>query len=160
MVEVSRGPAAPWLRDVAPVIPIVVFGGAWIAWHASGGRGGTHTMFQALALAENAIALLLRRRKPVGALAGILVVYALVDLDPIMILPVLLALMTVAELRQRRTAAVAALVTAAVVAAMPYLHGDQVNPVTGTLPHVLAVALAAAAGAWLQTRRHSAAPPG
>jgi hypothetical protein len=85
---------------------------------------------------------------------------ARIDLLPITILPVLLALMTVAELCQRRTAVVAALVTAVVVATMPSLHGDPVNLVTGTLPHVLAVTLAAAAGAWLQARRHSAAPPG
>jgi hypothetical protein len=154
MVKVPRWSAAPWVRVVVPVIPIVVFGGAWIALHASAGRGGTHVMFQALALGENTIALLMRRRKPVGALAGILAVYALADLDAITILPVLLSVLTVAELRERRTVAAAALLTAAVVAAMPFLHGDAVSIVADTVPHLAAVALAVAGGCWLRVRRN------
>src|SRR5690242_7077620 len=90
---------ASWVRAVGPVLPIAVFGAVWIALHATAGRGGTHTLFQVLALAEGTIALLLRGRNPVGALAGILVVYALADLDAIMILPVLLAVATVADRR-------------------------------------------------------------
>jgi hypothetical protein len=136
------------------VVPIALFGAAWIVLHAKAGRAGTHTLFQILALAECAIALLLRGRKPVGALAGILVVYALTDLDTIMILPVLLALATVADRRERRTAAVATLVTALVVAAMPLLHGDKVSILTSTLPHLAAVILAAGMGAWVRAHRH------
>jgi hypothetical protein len=140
------------------VLPIAVFGAVWIVLHATAGRGGTHTLFQVLAVTEYTIALLLRGRKPVGALAGILVVYALVDLDTITILPVLLALATVADRRERRTAAVATLVTAAVVAAMPFLHGDQVSVVTGTLPHLAAIALAAGLGGWVRAHRHPVLP--
>ena len=143
-----------WVRAAGPVLPIALFGAVWIALHAQAGRAGTHTMFQVLALAECAIALLLRGRKPVGALAGILVVYALTDLDVIMILPVLLALATVADRRERRTAAAATLVTALVVAGMPFLHGDKVSILTGTLPHVAAVILAAGLGEWVRVHRH------
>jgi hypothetical protein len=39
VVEVSRGLAVRWAWAVAPVILSVVFGGAWIAWHASGRAG-------------------------------------------------------------------------------------------------------------------------
>ncbi len=138
------------LGTAAPVVVVVLLGGTWIALHAPAGRGQVHTLFQVLALTENAIALLLRHRKPVGALAGILVVYVLVDLDPITILPVLLALLTVARLRGPRTTAVAGLVTAAAVAAMPYLHGDRVSPLAGPVAHLLAVGLAVGLGTWLR----------
>jgi hypothetical protein len=158
MNEKPRRFSAAWVRAVAPVLPIAVFGAVWIVLHATAGRTGTHTLFQVLALTECAIALLLRGRKPAGALAGILVVYALADLDPIMILPVLLAVATVADRRERRPAAVATLMTAAVVVAMPFLHGDQVNVLTGTLPHLAAIALAAGLGAWVRAHRHPVIP--
>jgi len=148
--------AARWVRAVAPVVPIALFGAVWIALHAAGGRAGAHTLFQALALAECTVALLLRGRKPVGALAGIVVVYAVADLDTIMILPVLLAVANVADRCGRRTAAAATLVTAAVVAAMPFLHGDPVSVLAGTLPHLAAVLLAASLGAWVCANRHPA----
>jgi len=140
------------------VLPVALFGAVWIVLHAKAGRAGTHTLFQVLALAEGTIALLLRGRKPVGALVGILVVYALADLDTIMILPVLLAVANVADRRGRRTAAVATLITASVVAAMPFLHGDKVSIVTGTLPHLGAVIAAAGLGAWVRAHHHPVIP--
>jgi hypothetical protein len=153
-----RHPA--WLDTWVPVIVVVLLGGIWITVHASAGRGQVHTAFQVLALAESAVALLLRRRKPVGALAGILVAYLLVDLDTILILPLLLALLTVAEMRGARTAAAAGLVTAVTVVAMPYLHGDRapVSPLAGPVPHLLAVGLAVALGSWLRARRQERSP--
>jgi hypothetical protein len=154
MKRMRRRLAARRVRAVGPVVPIALFGAVWIALHAAGGRGGTHTLFQVLALAECTIALLLRGRKPVGALAGIAVVYALTDLETMMILPVLLAVTNAADQRGWRTAATATLVTAAVVAATPLLHGDQVSVLTGTLPHVAAVILAAGLGAWVRAHRH------
>jgi hypothetical protein len=38
------------------------------------------------------------------------------------------------------------------------LHGDQVNVLTGTLPHLAAIALAAGLGAWVRTNRHPVIP--
>lgn len=143
-----------WVRAAGPVLPITLFGAAWIALHASGGRAGTHTLFQALALAEGTIALLLRGRKPVAALAGILAVYLLTDLDTILILPVLLAVATVADRREWRTAAVATLLTSSVVVAMPFLHGDQVSILSGALPRAAAVIAATGLGAWVRAHRH------
>jgi len=154
-----RHPA--WLDTWVPVIVVVLLGGTWIAVHASAGRGQVHTVFQVLALAESAVALLLRRRKPVGALAGILVAYLLVDLDTILILPLLLALLTVAEMRGARTTAVAGLITAVTVVAMPLLHGGRAQPglLAGPVAHLLGVGLAVALGAWLRARRQQR-PPG
>ena len=150
--------SARWVRAAGPVLPVALFGAAWIVLHATAGRAGTHTLFQVLALAEGTTALLLRGRKPIGALAGVLAVYALADLDTIMILPVLLAVANVADRRGRRTAAVATLITASVVAAMPFLHGDKVSIVTGTLPHLGAVIAAAGLGAWARAHRHPVIP--
>ena len=146
--------SARWVRAVGPVLPIALLGAAWIVLHATAGRTGTHTLLQALALAECTIALLLRGRKPLGALASILVMYALTDLGTILILPVLLAVATVADRRDRPTAAAATLITASVVAAMPFLHGDKVSILTGTLPYLAAVLVAAGLGAWVRVHRH------
>src|SRR5215475_4486760 len=131
--------SARWVRAAGPVFPIALFGAVWIVLHAGAGRAGTHTLFQVLALAECTIALLLRGRKPAGALAGILGVYALADLDTIMILPVLLAVATVADRRGWRAAAAATLLTALVVAAMSFLHGDWVSVLAGTLSYLAAI---------------------
>jgi hypothetical protein len=159
MIDRHRMFSPRWVRAVGPVFPVTLFGAAWIALHASGGRAGAHTLFQALALAEGTIALLLRGRKPVAALGGILVVYALTDLDAIMILPVLLAVATVADRREWRAAAVATLVASSVVVAMPFLHGDQVSILTGALPHAAAVIGAAGLGTWVRAHRHPVIPP-
>ena len=125
-----RRPGVTWPRMVlhtAPVAVIAVYGALWIALHAGGGRGSTHTLFQSLALAESLLALLLRGRKPVGALAGILGVYLLFQLDPLLLPAVLLALLTVAVMRDRRAAAIAAVVTATAIAASPYLYRGAVS---------------------------------
>jgi hypothetical protein len=126
--------------------------------HAGAGRAGIHTLFQVVALAEGTIALLLRGRKPVGALAGIIVMYALTDLDTIMILPVMLAVASVADQRGWRAAVAATLLTALVVAATPLVHGDQVSILADTVPHLAAVILAGGLGAWVRAHRHPVIP--
>lgn len=143
-----------WARAAGPVLPLTAFGAAWIVLHATAGRGGTHTLFQFLALAEATTALLLRGRKPVGALAGILAAYAVTDLAAILIGPVLLALATAADRRGRRVAVAATAVTALVVLTMPVLHGDRVSVLAGELPSLAAVLLAAGLGAWIRANRH------
>lgn len=131
------------------------YGAWWIASHAGGGRASAHALWQSLALAETLLALLLRQRKPAGALAGILAAYLLFALD--LLLPgVLFALFTVAATRHRTTMALAATATAAVITAMPYLHGDPVSLPAYLLPRLAAAAIAAAAGAWLHARRDTA----
>jgi hypothetical protein len=139
---------------VAPVAAIALYGALWIALHAGGGRGSTHTMFQSLALAETVLALLLRRRKPVGALAGILAVYLLFSLDPLLLPAALLALVTVAASRDHRTAAVAAAATAAATAAGPYIRGHAVSFTGYSLPRLAAAGAVVAAGLYLRAQRN------
>jgi hypothetical protein len=48
---------------------------------------------------------------------------------------------------------------------MPFLHGDQASVLTGSLPHLAAVIVAAGLGAWVRAHRHpviaaSAGPDG
>ena len=58
------------LLHAAPVAVTALYGALWIALHAGGGRASAHTLWQSLALAETLLALLLRHRKPAGALAA------------------------------------------------------------------------------------------
>ena len=149
----------PRVLYAAPVAVTAVYGAWWIALHAGGGRAAAHTLWQSLALAETLLALLLRHRKPAGALAGVLAAYLLVDLDPLLLPGVLVALCTVAATGPRTTMALAATATAAAIAAMPYLHGDPVSLPGYLLPRLAAAAIAAAAGTWLHARRETASPP-
>jgi hypothetical protein len=138
----------------APVVVIAVYGALWIALHARGGRGSTHTLFQSLALAESVMALLLRRRKPVGALAGILAVYLVFALDPLLLPAVLFALLAVAMECDQRTATVAAAATAVATAAWPYVGGHGVSFSGYILPRLAAFGIAVAVGLYLRARRH------
>jgi hypothetical protein len=144
------------LVPAAPVAVTALFGAWWMAFHAEGGRGSAHTLWQRLALAETLLALLLRQRKPVGALAGILAAYLLFALGPPLLPGVLFALFTVAATGHHCTMVFAATATAAAFAAMPYLRGDSVSLLHYILPRLAAAAIAAAAGAWLHARHDSA----
>jgi hypothetical protein len=105
VIEISRTPKAYRSRtavQLAPVLLVAAWGGAWIGFHASP-HAYVHSLFQTLALAESVIALLLRGRKPFGALVGILIAYLAFQLDPLLLPPLLIALFTVATLTERRT---------------------------------------------------------
>jgi len=140
------------VRYVAPVAFVLLWGTVWIALNAHQARGFVHPLFQSLALGENVLALFLRRRKPVGALAGILVVYTLVDLDPITLGPVLLALFTVTVVSPRVVTFWAVVATTLLIIAMPLIHGDSANPVPYMLLHLAAIGLVAAAGLYWRSR--------
>jgi hypothetical protein len=104
---------------LAPVVVIAACGAWWIAAHAGGGRAATHTLWQSLTLTEITVALLLRGRKPAGALAGILAAYLIFDLPWLTLPPMLFALLTVAAVRDHRTVTVASAAAAAVITAVP-----------------------------------------
>jgi hypothetical protein len=72
-----------------------------------------------------------------------------------MILPVLLSLLTVADRRARRPVTIAALLTAAVVIAMPHLHGDSVSLLPYLAPRLIGVASSVALGRYLRSRRRA-----
>jgi hypothetical protein len=119
----------PQLRSRAlfliPVIASVAVGVTWIALNAGGARGPAHTVWQSLVVTETAVALLLRRNKPVGALAGTVAAYVLFQLYVITLLPIAASLYTVTRLRGRRVAIPAAVVTVVVVALTPLLYGGR-----------------------------------
>ncbi len=142
---------------LTPVALVAVAGLARIVFRAPSGRGQAHTLFQILALAENVTALLLRHRKPAGALASILAVYLLVDLETVTGLPVLLALLTLAMVGSRRAVALGAAATTVVVVSMPYLHGDRTTLAAG-LARAAAAAATVAMGSYLRARRDKRRP--
>jgi membrane-bound metal-dependent hydrolase YbcI (DUF457 family) len=108
---------------VAPVVIFAGYGGWWIAAHAGGGRAATHTLWQSLTVTEITVALLLRGRKPAGALAGILAAYLIFDLPWLTLPPMLFALLTVAAVRDHRMVTVASAAAAAVIRRCPTCTG-------------------------------------
>jgi hypothetical protein len=150
------------LLHAAPVAVTALCGAWWITAHTGGGRDSAHTLWQSLALAETLLALLLRERKPAGALVGILAAYLLFALDPLLLPGVLFALLTIATTRHRQTVVLAATATAAAIAAMPYIHGGPVSFPEYILPRLAAAGAAVAAGLYLRARqdRRTANPAG
>jgi hypothetical protein len=148
-------PAGLWNRVLylAPVVVTLLWGAGWIATHAHLARGFTHPLFQSLALVENVTALLLRRRKPVGALAGILAVYVLVDLEPTTLLPLLIALFMVTAVSSRRVTVWAIVATTLLVMARPFIHADSIDVVQYAGLHLTAIGLAIAAGLYWRSRQ-------
>jgi hypothetical protein len=154
----SYFPMGLWNRVfyLAPVAVALLWGVGWIAIHAPLARGFTHPLFQSLALAENVIALLLRRRKPLGALAGILAVYVLVDLEPTTLFPLLIALVTVTAVSTRRVAVWAIAATTLLVMARPFIHADSIDVVQYSIVHLTAIGLVAASGLFWRVRQNTA----
>lgn len=140
------------VADVAPALVLAIYGATWIMLHASPGRGFSHTVFQSIALAENVVAVLLVRRKPLGSLLGILVVYLLVDLEPTTLPPLLFVLASVAALDGRRSIVIAGAAAAGAMLAMPPIHGTPVN-VTSASWHLALGAAAVCAGLYARSRR-------
>jgi hypothetical protein len=151
-------PRGLWNRVfyLAPVAFVLLYGAAWIALHAQQARGFVHPLYQSLALVENVIALLLRRREPIGALAGILVVHTLVDLEPITLVPVLLSLFTVTVVSTRWVTVWAIVATTLLVMAKPLIHGDSIDLFVYSCLHLTAIGLVAAAGLYWRSRQKMA----
>ena len=132
--------------DVAPVAVTAAIGALTIAfWTPSGHHRGAHPYFLGVVLAENVLALLMRRRHAIRALAGVLAAYVLFDALPISLLPTALAIVTVAAMSSRRSARIPIAVTALAVVAVPLLHGDPFDAVHVLVP-IAALGLAVAVG--------------
>ena len=154
MIEISRAPkryANGTACHLGPALLVAAWGVAWIGFQVLQ-HVGAHTLFQTLALAESVIALLLRRRKPVGSLLGILIAYFAFQLDPLLLPPLLIALFTVATLSERRAVLPATAAAATAVAALPLTGRASVDLAGYLLPRLLAVAAAAAIGLLGHTR--------
>jgi len=138
--------------DVAPVVAVVVVGALLIAFDTGAGLRSTHQIWLSMVLAESAVALLFRRRHPVGALAGVLTTFVLFDAPAVSLLPLLVALFTVVSSRPRRMGVAAAAVCVAAVAAAALLHGGGFNVGHQGLVPLTAVALAYVIGLRLAPR--------
>jgi hypothetical protein len=110
-----------------------------------GPRGSTHIVLLSVVLGENALALLVGRRHPHAALLGVLATYALVDDEATTLLPVLLALFTVARAKDRWSGGFAAALAALVVVVTPVIHGNAAGLFQTLLP-LLAIVFAVAIG--------------
>ena len=104
------------LGDVAPTVAVAGFGLAWIALHVSESRGFVHPLLWSLGLVENSLALLFRRRKPLGALLSILAVFGIFQVEATTFLPIVVALFTVAYLSRPRAFVLGVAATVAVFA--------------------------------------------
>jgi signal transduction histidine kinase len=143
-------PLPPWLLDYGPVVFIVLEGTVAIAVHVHG-AGSVSPLLLALALTATAVALLQRHRAPIFVLAVVLAIGIAVDYGPIVMLPTLLAMFTVAEYRERTTVFGAAVVAFAGVVLGPTVHGATLG-LPGVLSRLVAVGLAVAVGLYLRAR--------
>jgi hypothetical protein len=138
--------------DVAPVVAVVVVGALLIAFDSGAGLRGAHKIWLSIVLAESAVALLIRRRHPVGALAGVLATFVLFDAPAVSLLPLLVAFFTVVSSHRRRTGVAAAAVCVAAVVATALLHDGGFNVGHQGLGPLTALALAYLTGLRLGPR--------
>jgi hypothetical protein len=154
-----RHGAAAWLAehalvDLVPIAAVVLVGAVTIGLGGGKNRGSTHLVLLSLTVVESAVALYFRRRHSPGALVGVLAVYAVFQVPPTMVLPVLLALLTVVVLRPGRVLILAALATAVVVIGRPYVDGETVDVLREQLPLLLlAIGVPVLLGIYLRARR-------
>jgi signal transduction histidine kinase len=137
-----------WLLDYGPIACIALEGTIAIFVN----KGQVDPAWRALWLATNLIALLYRRRAPLLVLAVTLAIAFGVGYGPIVVLPVLLALFTVAEYRDRSTVIAAAIISAIAVIASPAVHGHVLDQLPQYLGRIVPIGLAVAAGLYLRTR--------
>jgi hypothetical protein len=138
--------------DIAPVVAVVVVGAILVAFDSGSAPRSTHKLWLTIVLAESAIALLFRRRHPVGALAGVLATFVLFDAPAISLLPLVVALFTVVASRSRQTAVAAATVCVAAVVGTALLHDGGFNVGHQGLVPLSALALAFVIGRGLRPR--------
>jgi signal transduction histidine kinase len=138
-----------WLLDYGPIVFILIEGLAAIRFHSK--VTGISKPILLLALAAIAAALVVRHRWPLTVLAVILLIAVGVDYGPLVTIPLLLAVFTVAESADRTTVVVAALITAIALSVSPWAHGDSLSA-GGIISRFVAVGLAVAVGLWLRTR--------
>src|ERR1700760_1806334 len=138
-----------WLLDIGPVafILIVGLGALGVAKHATGGDRGVLL----LGLIVSVIALLLRHRSPLVVLGVVLAVSLAVGWGPVVALPVLLALFTVAEYSARPKLIAATGVAAVAAVATQLIHNSPLS-IASVVSHLVAIGLAVAVGLYLRAR--------
>ncbi|MBV9715756.1 MAG: two-component sensor histidine kinase [Solirubrobacterales bacterium] len=141
-----RGPE--WLLDVVPVAFLLLEGAVAIVVL----RHPERQIVPAVGLALTAVVLLWRRRAPLVALVTVLVFALLVNYGGVSMLPVLLAVFTVAEYRERRTVIAAAGFAMASVFVSPYLHGSSLSTIAQVVSRLVPIGMAVVVGLYLRTR--------
>ena len=139
-----------WLLDIGPVALILLGGTLAIALRPNGSTVPTFVLVLALAITTGA--LLVRHRAPLVVFAVVLTVTVALDYDPVVVLPMLLMVFTIAESQDRVIVIVAAAIAAAVliIVAQP-LHGNP-ESFTAVLSRLVAVGLAVALGLFVRAR--------
>ena len=138
-----------WLLDLGPVAFIAFIGLGGVAFahrHTNTARG---LLLAAVLVAAGSM--LVRHRVPLAALAAVLVISVGIGYGPVVVLPVMLGVFTVAEYSRRSHLAVAVATTALALVVMVALHGPHFNLQT-IISNEIAVGLAAAVGLYVRTR--------
>ena len=138
-----------WLLDYGPIVFILIEGLAAVRFQSQ--VSGISKPILLLALLGTAAALVVRHRWPLPVLAVILAIAVAVDYGPLITIPLLLAVFTVAESADRTTVIVAAVITAVALCVAPWAHGDTLAA-GGIISRFVAVGLAVALGLWLRAR--------
>jgi signal transduction histidine kinase len=148
-LQIALGWRIPtWLLDVGPVVVILGEGAIAIAARP---RAGISVLVLAAGLAISAGALLLRHRAPLAVLALLLLVALRLNYGPLVTLPILLAVFTVAESTDRMRVIAAAALATAVITLTPFLHGGHLL-FAAILSRFVAVGLAVSVGLYLRAR--------
>ncbi len=138
-----------WLLDAGPVVFIFLVGLGALGVDRHVGLGTRGLLL--LGLLASAIALLLRHRSPLVVLAVVLALSLALGWGPVVALPVLLALFTVAEYSARSRLIVATGVAAGGVILTDVIHRQHLS-VAATISHLVAIGLAVAVGLYLRAR--------
>jgi signal transduction histidine kinase len=138
-----------WLLDYGPIVFVLIEGLAAVRFQSR--VSGISKPILLLALVVTVAALVVRHRWPLPVLAVILAIAVAVDYGPLVTIPLLLAVFTVAESADRTTVVVAALITAVALSVAPWAHGDSLAA-GGIISRFVAVGLAVAVGLWLRAR--------
>jgi signal transduction histidine kinase len=137
------------LLDIGPVLFIFVVGLAALGVDKHMAFTTRGLLF--LGLVASAIALLLRHRSPLIVLGIVLALSLGTGWGPVVALPVLLALFTVAEYSPRSRLFLASVVAAALVILTDLIHRQQISIGT-VVSHLVAIGLAVAVGLYLRAR--------
>jgi signal transduction histidine kinase len=138
-----------WLLDFGPVAFIFLVGVAALASKHAVGHATHRSLFLGLLLAT--AALLARHRAPLLVLGLMLAIQVALGWGPVVLLPVLLAVFTVAEYTDRSIVIGATAVTGVATIATLVIHGDQIN--TGTVAsRLVVIGLAVAVALYLRAR--------
>jgi signal transduction histidine kinase len=138
-----------WLLDYGPVALIALESA--VAIHVRPHPSGLAPGLLWLGLAVNAVALLVRHQLPLLTLGIVLTVAVGLDYGPLVMLPTLFAVFTVAEYRGRPTVvAAAAVAVIALIVAQP-MHSYH-EALAAVFSRMIAVGLAVALGLYLRAR--------